>query len=505
VTNYPLRALADGVDGGNGVLVQTNNSAFPNVTFNSANYWADVVFVGSLGPDTNAPVVSAVSPTNNATGVSIGTTVTVTFSEAMNPATINTNTITLSNSTGGLVLATVAYNGATNTAVLTPNSPLALSTSYTVRVVGVQDLASNTLASAFISFFTTQAPDTTPPVVSAVSPTNNATGVSIGTTVTVTFSEAMNPATVTNGAITLSNASGGLVASTVAYSGLTAVLMPSAVLALSNTYTVTVKGGVGGVADVATNYLAADFTSSFTTADHASIWDNSATPTIPADTDPLPYELGVKFRSDISGYVTGIRFYKGTGNGGTHIGNLWTVAGTNLATATFTGESASGWQQVNFTTPVAITSNTTYMASYFAPQGHYAIDTGYFATAGVTNYPLRALADGVDGGNGVYVQTNSSAFPNQSFSSDNYWVDVVVTEVSNTIQISSIALSNSVVMVTWTSIAGKSYRLQYKESLTDASWTDLPPDVNATGTTATGTNAVNAASARFYRVKWLGY
>jgi hypothetical protein len=76
--------------------------------------------------------------------------------------------------------------------------------------------------------------------------------------------------------------------------------------------------------------------------------------------------------------------------------------------------------------------------------------------------------------------------------------------VSNTIQITSIALSNGIVTLTWTSIAGKSYRLQYKESLTDASWTDLLPDVVATGATAIGTNAVDAAIQRFYRVLCFG-
>ena len=55
----------------------------------------------------------------------------------------------------------------------------------------------------------------------------------------------------------------------------------------------------------------------------------------------------MKFRSDVAGQVTGVRFYKGSGNTGTHIGNLWSSTGTLLASATFTGESASGWQQVN--------------------------------------------------------------------------------------------------------------------------------------------------------------
>ena len=76
----------------------------------------------------------------------------------------------------------------------------------------------------------------------------------------------------------------------------------------------------------------------------------------------------MKFRSDVAGYVTGVRFYKAAGNTGTHVGNLWSSTGTRLATATFTGETASGWQQVTFSPPVAIAANTVYVASYHCPE-----------------------------------------------------------------------------------------------------------------------------------------
>ena len=66
----------------------------------------------------------------------------------------------------------------------------------------------------------------------------------------------------------------------------------------------------------------------------------------------------MKFTSDVNGLIKGIRFYKGAANTGTHIGSLWIATGTLLAPATFTGETASGWQQVNFATPVAITADT---------------------------------------------------------------------------------------------------------------------------------------------------
>ena len=125
------------------------------------------------------------------------------------------------------------------------------------------------------------------------------------------------------------------------------------------------------------------------------------------------------------GFVTGLRFYKGPQNTGSHVGHLWTSSGTLLASVTFTGESASGWQQVTLPTAVAVTANTTYVASYHAPVGRYAFNSAYF-TAEYVNAPLRGLASGVSGGNGVYKYgASGSGLPTQTFNANNYWVDVV--------------------------------------------------------------------------------
>jgi hypothetical protein len=170
-----------------------------------------------------------------------------------------------------------------------------------------------------------------------------------------------------------------------------------------------------------------DFT--FTTAPApatcpCSIWSSTATPATVATADNGAIELGVKFRSDQAGYITGIRFYKGTTNTGTHVGNLWSSTGALLATATFASETASGWQQVTFSTPVAIQANTTYVASYHTNVGNYS-STGGGLSAAVDNAPLHALANGTDGPNGLFIYSAASAFPNQSFNATNYWVDVV--------------------------------------------------------------------------------
>jgi hypothetical protein len=92
---------------------------------------------------------------------------------------------------------------------------------------------------------------------------------------------------------------------------------------------------------------------------------------------------------------------------------------------TFTNETASGWQQATFATPVAITANTTYVASYHTNVGNYAYTLNCLTSSGVTNGPLTALANGMAGGNRVHGYGTSSGFPNQTWNLSNYWVDVV--------------------------------------------------------------------------------
>ncbi|MCW3036936.1 MAG: hypothetical protein JWM17_2248, partial [Actinobacteria bacterium] len=155
-----------------------------------------------------------------------------------------------------------------------------------------------------------------------------------------------------------------------------------------------------------------------------TIFDPSSTPATVDAGDAGAVNLGVAFTSDTGGYVSGIRFYKSAANGGTHVGTLWSVTGTALASATFSGESASGWQQVIFANPVLVTAGTTYVASYFAPVGHYSVTANMFGASGVDSPPLHALANTTTP-NGVFAYGSTSAFPTSSFNATNYWVDVV--------------------------------------------------------------------------------
>jgi hypothetical protein len=147
-------------------------------------------------------------------------------------------------------------------------------------------------------------------------------------------------------------------------------------------------------------------------------------PATPNTNDKKSVEVGMKFRSDVAGTVSGVRFFKGSANTGTHVGHLWTASGSLLASVTFLAESASGWQEAMFSTPVQISANTTYVVSYSAPAGSYSSTSNYFAAGSADNAPLHGLASGVDGANGVY-RYGSNVFPTDSFKSTNYWVDVV--------------------------------------------------------------------------------
>jgi hypothetical protein len=113
-----------------------------------------------------------------------------------------------------------------------------------------------------------------------------------------------------------------------------------------------------------------------------------------------------------------VRFYKGTGNGGTHTGSLWSSTGTRLRTVTFTNETASGWQTAVFSSPFQVTPGATYVISYLAPQGGYAATASAFTADQVVG-PLTVPA----AGNGRYLY--GGGFPSSTWHATNYYVDLL--------------------------------------------------------------------------------
>jgi uncharacterized protein DUF4082 len=130
------------------------------------------------------------------------------------------------------------------------------------------------------------------------------------------------------------------------------------------------------------------------------------------------YDVAVNGSS--TSHWTAIRFHKGSGNGGTHVGSLWSANGTLLSRVKFGNETSSGWQEAPFDTPVAVSAGVSYVASYFAPEGHYSITQNYFVAPkqnGIFCVPSNA---------GVYRYSSSPAFPTDTWKNSNYWLDVTL-------------------------------------------------------------------------------
>ena len=110
----------------------------------------------------------------------------------------------------------------------------------------------------------------------------------------------------------------------------------------------------------------------------------------------------MKFQVTQNAQVEGIRYYRGPGNDGTHVGHVWDSGGTLLAEVTFGGESATGWQYAPLSQPLVLVPGAVYVVSYVAPVGRYAVSGGYFDAGPVSSGPIVGLANVAGNGNGVY-------------------------------------------------------------------------------------------------------
>jgi len=218
-------------------------------------------FTTGAAPDIIKPTVSSRFPVNAATNVPIDSKLSATFSEAMDPATINATTLTLKHGATA-VSGTVAYTGIT--AVFTPTGALAGNTLYTATIsTGATDLAGNSVANDYVWNFTTgAAPDSIKPAVISTDPADLATGVAVNKSIAATFSETMNPLTITTATFTLQQGA-ATVSGTAIYSGVNAVFTPTNNLVADTVYTATITTGAK---DLAGNLLAGNHVWSFTTA-----------------------------------------------------------------------------------------------------------------------------------------------------------------------------------------------------------------------------------------------
>jgi len=269
------------------------------------------------------PTVVSTVPVNGATAVAVNTTISATFSEAMNATTINAATFTVTGPGATPVAGVVTYTGVT--ATFTPTVALATSILYTATITtGAKDPTGAPLAANFVRTFTTAGP---PTVVSTV-PVNGATAVAVNTTISATFSEAMNPTTINAATFTVTGPGATPVAGTVTYAGVTATFTPTVVLASGTLYTATITTGAKNPAGAA---LAANFVWTLTTAPPPTVV--STVPANGATAVPVNTLVSATFSGAMNPATIGAATFTVTGPGATPVAGAVTYAGV---TATFT-------------------------------------------------------------------------------------------------------------------------------------------------------------------------
>ena len=235
-------------------------------------------FTSGTVADTTPPQVISTVPAEGATGVALNASLTATFSEAMDPATIGATSFTLLDGTTA-VPGAVSYTGVI--ATFNPTGDLDPETTYVATIQDTAtDLVGNPMAADYTwSFATGTAPDTTPPEVVSTDPADDATAVLLGTSVTATFSEAMDPATIGATSLTLLDGTTP-VPGAVSYAGVIATFNPTGDLDPDTTYTATIRNTV---TDLAGNPMAVDYTWTFMTVPIPDAGRLSVTFTVPAD------------------------------------------------------------------------------------------------------------------------------------------------------------------------------------------------------------------------------
>jgi hypothetical protein len=317
---------------------------------------SDYVWTFRTVPAPTPPTVISTIPINLATGVPVNRALTATFSVAMEASTIDAATFTLTATGGAAVTGVVTYVAAGSVATFTPAASLASSTAYTATITtGAMNLAGTALAQNYVWTFTTAAaPIVTPPTVISTIPLNIATGVPLNQVVNATFSEAMDPATISSATFTLKGPGSTVVSGLVAYAAIANSLTftPTSNLAPSTLFTATITTGV---TDLAGDALATNYVWTFTTGAAVVVTPPELVSTVPANEAtgvPLNQAVSATFTKAMNPLtITTATFqlYSGTGLGGTAITGTVSYDPINFI--------------ATFTPTAALVAGTTYTAT----------------------------------------------------------------------------------------------------------------------------------------------
>ncbi|MFO8234947.1 MAG: ice-binding family protein [Bacteroidales bacterium] len=221
------------------------------------------------------PTVESSDPVINDTDVVLNKIVTVTFNEAMNPLTLNTETFTIDQGTTA-VTGTVSYSG--TTASFIPASHLTLNTAYTGTItIGAEDLLGMALKNDYVWTFTTGS--TSAPAVISTKPENNAVDVELNKVITATFSEEMESSTINPSSFTLKDGE-TIIDGDVSYSGMIATFTPTNNLTEGTDYSAMVSIEAKNLNGIA---LAGNIVWEFTTGNASDDTKPEVTLTDPAD------------------------------------------------------------------------------------------------------------------------------------------------------------------------------------------------------------------------------
>jgi hypothetical protein len=369
-------------------------------------------------PAITAPAVISTVPVNGATGVPTSQILTATFSEAMNSATINSSTFTLSGPGGTGVTGAVAYVAAGSVATFTPSASLAANTVYTGTITsGAMDLAGNALPSNHVWTFTTAILSTfTPPTVSSTVPANQATNVPLNEAVSATFSKALNPATLSSSTFTLTGTGGVSVSGLLAYAaiGNTLTFTPTANLTPNTLFTATITAGVK---DLSGNALASNYVWTFTTGTTLAVIAPELVSTVPANSAsnvPLNQAVSATFTKAMNPLTITTATFQLTGPGGTQVAGTVSYDAINfIATLTPTAPLVASSSYI-----ATVTNGVTDMAGI--PLGTTGAPTPWNFTTGTevvippivlgpTIVPFGGLGGGAGMTNqGIYTVVNGS-------------------------------------------------------------------------------------------------